>query len=460
MNNAGGKATTFNEREAAAALKRLASLHQLNVEASLARGRDAFVFHILNKSVGLAHYDRAVLWKWGRRPSLAGISGQTTLHPRSEMAALWRRLLPFLQPLETPLVLDARNLPPDALEDWEALRAMVPGLQALWIPLRAGGRSLGGLWLERWNNKAWGETDVRLFSSLGLGYAANWDKFFSASRPSHFKQLFSSRLLLLLLLVALACALVLVRAPLRIVAPCEVVPKDPYVVTAPLEGVIASLDVRPNQAVDKGALLFSYDKRVPLEQLNLARQQTKVIGSTLERSRLQAFENPTARAETAILSLKLEQERIRQHMAEQNAALLEVRAEAQGRVVVDDPDEWRGRPVVVGEKVMEIVDPGRTMLRIWLPQDDNVVFSNRPLKVMLNAFPERSLEAELSFVDREVSVSPRGEARIKAEARWLSSPERIKMGLMGVAVIYGDTVPLGYWLLRKPLFWLRGALGI
>ena len=66
------------------------------------------------------------------------------------------------------------------------------------------------------------------------------------------------------------------------------------------------------------------------------------------------------------------------------------------------------------------------MLRIWLPQDDNVVFSKPPLEGDAQTRSrERSLEAgaELLWTGR-FSVSPRGEARIKGRGpRWLGSPE-------------------------------------
>lgn len=454
--------SAFNEQGAQDALKRLALLHQINVEGALSENRDAFIFHILNKSIGVAVYDRATLWRFnGAKPSLLGVSGQSELDKRSELGALWRRVIANLENPKQAGPVTQKQITKSGRKDWEKLNKTIPGLRPLWLPMHSKGKLAGGLWVERWHENGWAESETRLMASLSMGYAASWDKFFKARKTAAPVRRIVGRVVLTLLLLAAAYALIFIKAPLRIVAPCEVAPKSPFVVTAPLNGVIAELDIRPNQAVQPGDMLFSYDKRVPKEELNIARQQARVISSTLERARLQAFESPEARAEVAILKLKLEQERIRQRLAEQNVALLEVFAERSGRVVVQEPDSWRGRPVVVGEKVLEIVDPDRTLLHIWLPEDDNVLFDrHKPIKVLLNAFPERDLEAALSFVDREVSESPKGEPRIKAEAEWRGRPEGVKMGLMGVAVLYGEDVPLGYWLARKPLFWLRRELGI
>ncbi len=45
------------------------------------------------------------------------------------------------------------------------------------------------------------------------------------------------------------------RVPLRVVAPCEIVPEDPYLVTAPLNGVISEVVVDSGADVAKGDLL-------------------------------------------------------------------------------------------------------------------------------------------------------------------------------------------------------------
>jgi len=252
-----------------------------------------------------------------------------------------------------------------------------------------------------------------------------------------------------------------VRVPLRVVAPSEVTAKDPLVVTAPINGVIAEVVTRPGQEVREGDLLFRYDKRVALEELNVARQQVQIIQSNLNRSSTQAFWDAKARAEISLLELKLEQERAKLRVAEYNVSKLEVVAEAPGRVVLDDPNEWRGKPVSVGQKVMVLVDPLRTKLRIWLPPDDNVAFDSTALLVTnLNAFPERSIESRLAFVADNVSVNSDGMPAVMAEADWNGTPEGLKLGLQGSTTLYGRQVSLAYWILRKPIGMVRKTLGI
>ncbi len=130
-----------------------------------------------------------------------------------------------------------------------------------------------------------------------------------------------------------------------------------------------------------------------------------------------------SKAELSILDYRLKQENIRLKMAEYRASKLNVRAEVSGSIIVDNPDEWRGRPVEVGQKVLMVVDPENINLRIWLPEADNVNFSNSTeVKVLLNAFPDDSLHARIKYVAQSVSVSPEGVPSIMAEGALMAKP--------------------------------------
>jgi multidrug resistance efflux pump len=261
-------------------------------------------------------------------------------------------------------------------------------------------------------------------------------------------------------LIGLIGVLCLVRLPLRIVAPCEVVPKEPVAITAPLHGVIDEIPVFPGRAVEAGELLAVYDQRVALEELKVAEQQVQIIESDLQRVRVQAFDDPSARAQIALLENRLEQERTRLRVAQYRGSQLEIRAPVSGTLMFGDPHEWRGRPVQVGERLMLIVDPRKTKLRIWLPESDNIEFDReRLLTVVLDADPSVSHSATLRFLANHSQVNSDGMACFRAEADWIEPEPGLRMGLQGTAVLYGNDVPLGYWLLRRPLAAVRRFIG-
>ena|GEM_PF-899653 len=447
---------------ASESLQTLATLHRLTLEAGLSATRQQLIFRILNHSVAYCHYDRAVLWdlKNDRRPRLLGVSGACDVNRQAPLVVEWRRVVRALPDLHSANLIEAK-LPPAQRPAWERLAARTSGLSAVWLPIKLGDRAAAGLWLERWGGRRFTARDVTRLEALALGYQLAWRGLHA--RPGCLRRLLCSRrgVLWSLVLVLALGALVLVPVPLRIVAPCEVVPKDPLAITAPLAGVIEEVTVLPGRQVSAGELLAVYDKRVALEELKVARQQVQIVESDLQRARVQAFDKAAARAEIALLENRLEQEKTRLRIAEYRAERLEIRAPIAGTLMFSDPNEWRGRPVQVGERLMLLVDPQRTKVRIWLPQHDNIRFdSERPLRVILHSEPGQARAARLCFLANHSQTGPDGQARFRAEAEWLEPARGAKLGLQGSAILYGEDVPLGYWLLRRPLASARRFLGI
>jgi len=454
--------TPYADGQAQAALNTLSLLNKLILEAGLSQNRKELAFRILNRTVELTRYQRACLFDLSsKKPKLLGVSGQSAIPADSELAAILNELAGGLTSPRPSTILTQEDFAPGARPGFAALAARTGGLGVLWLAITIDGRPAAGVWLERWGGDIWRESELALLAPLAVGYAIAWDKCGRLSvNPAKWTKTLTSKRGLWTVLAVLALASSL-RISLRVAAPCEVAPKNPFIVTAPLNGVIEEVFVTPGQPVGKNARLFAYDKRVASEDLKISRQQVQIIQSMLNRSNMQAFLDPKARSEASLLELKLDQEKTRLELAEQNMAKLEATAETEGLAVIDDPGEWRGRPVSVGEKVLSIVDPGQTKVRIYLPIDDNVPFdADKPVAVFLNAAPEAELHGKLTFVSQNVTVSPHGVPCVLAEADWSTDVKPPRIGLQGTAVVYGKSVSLAYWLLRKPLALARKTLGI
>jgi hypothetical protein len=148
-------------------------------------------------------------------------------------------------------------------------------------------------------------------------------------------------------------------------------------------------------------------------------------------------------------------------MAESNAKHLEVRASTDGICMVHNPEYWRGRPVQIGERVVMLFQPGKSKLKIFLPENDNIRFDRqKPIKLILNADPSSKYEAVLNYVAIQTSDNPQGGASFIAEAELTVPEAQIKVGSKGSAIVYGEKVRMGYWLLRKPLASIRHILGL
>ena len=152
-------------------------------------------------------------------------------------------------------------------------------------------------------------------------------------------------------------------------------------------------------------------------------------------------------------------------MAEFRAKNLLITAPLSGVAIINNPDEWAGKPVSVGERIMQVADPARSRVRIYLPLNDKLDFPEKAeVKVILNNDSASSRPAVLKRVAAHASERPEsGGGCFVAEADWPedgSATSNLPLGVGGTAVVYGNRVPLAYWLIRRPLAALRGYFGI
>jgi hypothetical protein len=433
---------------------------RLNLKAFQAKSLESLIFIILNDTSYIIRYDRAVLWDYtSSKPELLGISGQAKLNKDAEIIQKWTILLKAIPEAEKAQELTEESFSGDAKEAWKSINQQTRN-SILWFPIPVDDKMTAALWLERWglDKDPNAPQALELLSTyLIKGYSAAFSRF--KSRLG-LKQFFFARHKFLTSLLVLAAILTLVHLPLRVVAHCEVVPKDPVLVTAPLEGIIENVLVQPGQTVTKGLPLFEYDKRAPLHDLKAAQKDVQVMQAEVARAATLGLSDPRSLKELAILKLKLEKGLVQLDLAQYQASKLTVTAPENGVATVDNPDEWRGKPVKIGEKVMIISNPKETKLRLWIPEDDNIIFDEKkPIAVYLNIDPDTRLNAHIDFVSNESTINDKNMTTFIAEARWDKQPEDVKLGLKGTAVLYGEKVSLFYYIFRKPWAHLRSMLG-
>jgi len=261
--------------------------------------------------------------------------------------------------------------------------------------------------------------------------------------------------------LVIVCLLYFPTVSLRVVAPCEIVPKEPEIVAAPLEGVIKQVMVQPGDYVRDGDLLFTYEDRVIIQELKVAQKQVQIVKSQYNRARLRAFKDEEAMENLRSLEYRIEQEKIRLKLAESNAKHLEVHALSDGICMIDHPEHWRGRPVKIGERIVMLFVPEKSKVRIYLPEKDYIQFDReKPVRLILNADPGTRHEAKLNYVAPQASKNPEGGSSFIAEAELTDIDARIMVGSKGSAIVYGEDVRMGYWLIRKPLAGIRDLFGI
>jgi len=438
----------------------LRTLYQLSKDLFASENRQDLNFRILNNTYRLFAYNRAVLWSFdNKHPKLIGVSGQEDINQQSPLVRLWKSVITSLKKNKTLQILN--NSSTNQKNDWEILVKKTSGLSVMWVPMIENGKLRAGLWMERWGKDAWDISECEIMNSLAESFSLAWKQYNPLSRWRNIGTFRMPLVTLVLSGIILMCFLYFHIIPLRVVAPCEIIPKDPEMIAAPLEGVIKHVLVHPGEYVKKGDLLFTYEDRIINQELEVARKQVQIIESQYDRLRLRAFKDDEAIEEIKSLQYRLEQEKVRLKMAESNAKHLEVRASTDGICMVHNPEYWRGRPVQIGERVVMLFQPGKSKLKIYLPENDNIRFDRKkPIKFILNADPSSKYEAVLNYVAIQTSDNPKGGASFIAEAEFTLPEARIKVGSKGSAIVYGEKVRVGYWLLRKPLASIRHFLGL
>lgn len=442
------------------AFKILRSLYQLSTDLHASENRQDLIFRIVNGTIDLFPYRRAVLWSFnGKKTTLLAISGRDTVNKQSPIAKLWT---PIVNEIKKSNTVHVVKQAPEGLEkEWDILEKKTSGLSVMWVPIVGGGTIQAGLWLERWGNDVWDPSECEIMNSYTQNLRLAWKQFSPKHNISKNKILKPKKITFAIMAVIMAILVYFPIISLRVVAPCEVMPKDPEIVTAPLEGVIKEVMVKPGDFVKKGDLLFLYEDRFILQELKVAQKQVEIIKSQYDRMRFKSFIDQDAMQEIQSLKFRLEQEQIRLKLAESNANHLKIKAELDGVCMVDHPEKWRGRPVQIGERVLMIFTPEQSKVQILLPEKDNIDFDlTKPVTVILNVSPAKRFSATLNFVAPQTSEGPKGGVYFLAEAFWLKSDTSIKVGSKGTAIVYGEKVSVIYWFLRKPVAGVRQFIGL
>jgi len=142
-------------------------------------------------------------------------------------------------------------------------------------------------------------------------------------------------------------------------------------------------------------------------------------------------------------------------------AKAEIRAPRAGLAVFSDKKSLIGKPMVVGERILEIADPRMVELRIDVPVDDAIILrDDARVKVLLDAAPLSAIEAHIVYSDYQAKPSDANVLSFRAIAELINDEaDPPRLGGRGSAQIYGDRVPLAFFLLRRPFAKLRQWTG-
>jgi len=438
----------------------LLALLELHHEARRAEAPDALRYLCVNRTRGLVAYRQAALLtltSGGRRrlEAVSNLSEVSRDAPFTRWLEAAARGIDAEPDVDKVHPIDRAALPATVEGDWAEWSAA----HAVWCPLPAPGAAPGDrppavLWLAR--EESWTDGELVLLDRLGEGYGHAWWALNGGRRPTGG---FRRRLFGALIAAGIAGGAAW-PVPLSAVAPAEVTADNPMIVAAPIDGVIERFMIRPNEPVREGQPLFRFDETTPRGRYEVAQRTLTAARAELMTAGQGAFADPQSKAKLAQLKAQVDLREAEANYARDLLDRVVVRAERSGVAVFADENDWLGRPVSVGERVMALADPERVRVEIRVPVGDAVAMDvGARVRLFLNVDPLHPVRARVTRSAYEPTPSAAGvlSFRVFAEIDPGETPPRL--GLRGTARIEGEPVPLGLLLFRRPLAAARQTIG-
>lgn len=436
---------------------------ELEIEARQCADLDKLRLAIVNATSKVAEYDQAFLVE----PALAGGWSIT----RASSVATFDKNAP------TPAAIARWLARPEAVDrlervevflaeiDKELAQSEIPAPtlahpKALWLPLRRrDGTIIAGLLGLRTTD--WNPQTLVLLSPLIGAYAHAWEALLPNTNTAMTKarRFLSKRRIATALLVAAAIAAV-VPVPMSALAPAEVVAETPSLVTAPIEGVIGDILLPPGSAVERGQPIVRFVDMTLRSDVEVAKRHLAVAKANHFRVVQSSTATQKNMEDLATTKAEYDVARAELDYAEQLLSRSVITAPASGLLIYSAKSDLIGRPVAVGERLMEIGDPKSTEIKIELPVSDAIALkSGGDVALFLDGNPLQAIPGVITRISYRPAMSAHQQLVYRVHARFAGDATR-SIGLRGVARVSGDTVPLGFFLFRRPIAAVRQWAGL
>ena len=432
---------------ATAGLRRL-----LAVEAELRRapGRDALALALVNESAGLVHARQVFLLKVDRLGAqrVERVSGTLQVERNAPLVALIEAAVSGLTGT-APQMLDLSE------QEGEEARSY-PFRRTLFVAMAdRAGKPIGGLVFT--SERPFDEAEAALAARLAETGAHAMLALRSRALPRLSGDLRKPAIGIAVLLLAGLAFPVSMTA----LAPGTITAERPFVVAAPIEGIIEEITAAPDAPVKVGDVVVRYVDTAQANALAVAEREVQVADARLRQVTQAAYTDERARREIGQARAELALKTAERDFAKDTFARTKVVAERAGVAFYADRKEWYGKPVAAGQRILEIADPKTVEVRIDLPVADSIALApGARVRVFLDSDPLFALEGRVEQATPVARVTDAGVLAYRVVARLAPGTTPPRLGAHGTAQLYGATVPFGFYLFRKPLTFLRQKFGL
>lgn len=434
------------------------SLLQLEAQLQGALSAREVAFTAANESFGVIKYEQAVVWRRDlfNAPIVTAASGLADLSLDSPYIQwLGRAIRSFPQTEDNVLAVSLSSLPENIVSEgseWCAEHLLICKLKG------PDGLGRGGMMFSR--SEPFAEQEVAMVEWIvrATGYALwAWRR----TGRSFWHQLGTRKRMVVTAAVLVVLGLIgAMPVQLNALASAEITPQNPIPVTSPVEGIIKEIVVKPNQTVRAGEVLAVLDDTALRNRLTVAQKALEIARADSQRAINKAFGDESSRAELQVLVARVREKSAEVAYTSQVLERLTINAPQGGVAVFSNADEFTGKPVQPGERIMIVADPSLIRVTAFVAPDDAVQLEpGAEMKVFLNIDPLNPLDARVLRSSYEAIPQADGTLAYVVQGELLEGHGFPRIGLRGTAKIYAEKVSLAYYIFRKPLAFVRQHLG-
>lgn len=419
---------------------------------------DELGYFLSNETMKVVDYRTAIFWfegmTGGRLESVSGIPFPTRDAPFTHWIG---QVCDELSKKEStkPEAIEVESLSPAIKDNWaEFLPA-----KAVWVPLVSpSGKKIGALLFAR--DGGW-STEEQGLLEYWAGASAHAIEALLGRRISIFERFAKFRNAIIAGTVFVLFVLLWVPVSMTVLAPAEVIPKDPFVVRAPVDAVIRKIHVTPNQSVKKGQLLLDMDDTKLFSRLDVATQELKIARAEHRRAEQSSVRDQEAASSLPVLKASIERREAEVSYVNSLLTRTHIYSEIDGLAILANAHELEGKPVRIGEKILTIARPDQADLEFWVMVEDSIPLpSDAKVVLFLNVKPGDAVAARLEYVNYQAELSPEGALAFRAKAVFIDQAKLPRIGWRGTAKLYGKDVSLAFFIFRRPYAAIRQWLGI
>ena len=346
--------------------------------------------------------------------------------------------------------------------DFKSMHEFSPS-NILFIPLKSikENREINYI-LLLFKEEGWLEKDILILKHLSSSLAY----FLFAMRSTGISQILrkiSFKNKYLKISIFLLIILMFLPVKLSVLAPLEVEAKNPYVVTSPLNAVIEEVKVFPNDKIEKEQLLVKFDDVDFNNNYLVAKRTLDVANAQLHTVKQSSFFDATQKSQISQLESQVKLKEAELNFAQEQLSKTKIYAKEDGIAIINNPNDWKGKPVTTGERVFLIAKPQSIELKIMLPVSEAIFLEENALvKAFFDNDPTNSWSGKVKYVSYKPELTEQNILSYKITADFDDIKENgyiPSIGLRGTAKIYSKKVTLFFYLFRKPITATRQWIG-